>query len=157
MAYRNGKKIVDEPIRIGQERDLMAELEALDDAELFGNAQETDWITEGISKVEQKQIKDKSHIAFEIAAKRSDMGMSQKEFAKFMGVSQVMVSKWESGDYNFTLDTLNEVCFKLGMDFKPQVSVNKNPENRCKVTGFFKFDKSYDSNVNNKSRQGVIA
>ncbi|MCH5279935.1 MAG: helix-turn-helix transcriptional regulator [Lachnospiraceae bacterium] len=30
------------------------------------------------------------------------MGMTQLEFAKHMGVSQGMVSKWESREYNFT-------------------------------------------------------
>ena len=38
-------------------------------------------------------------IAATIAKNRVDMQMNQKEFAEFMGVSQSMVSKWESEDY----------------------------------------------------------
>ena len=46
--------------------------------------------------------------------------MNQKQFASFMGVSQAMISKWESGEYNFTINTLNEICDKLGLDFNPE-------------------------------------
>ena len=42
--------------------------------------------------------------------------MTQKEFAAFMGVTQGMVSKWESRDYNFTIRSLNEICEKLELD-----------------------------------------
>lgn len=43
------------------------------------------------------------------------MHMSQKEFATYMGVSQSMVSKWESREYNFTTKALNEICKKLNL------------------------------------------
>ena len=33
-----------------------------------------------------------------------------------MGVTQGMVSKWESRDYNFTIRSLNEICEKLELD-----------------------------------------
>ncbi len=33
-----------------------------------------------------------------------------------MGVTQGMVSKWESRDYNFTIRSLNEICEKLGLN-----------------------------------------
>ncbi|CBK75268.1 Helix-turn-helix [Butyrivibrio fibrisolvens 16/4] len=42
--------------------------------------------------------------------------MTQKEFADFMGVTQGMVSKWESREYNFTIKSLNEICAKLGLE-----------------------------------------
>ncbi len=140
MMAKKENKIVS---RIGQEMDLMAELEALDD-DLFEEAERTNWVTDGISKLEQKQISDKRLIAFEICAKRHDMGMNQKEFAKYMNVSQVMVSKWESGDYNFTLDTLNEICYKLRIDFKPSISSNKISNKRCKVTPIYPNNKRFD-------------
>ncbi len=52
-----------------------------------------------------------------IIRKRLELGMSQKEFAEHMGVSQGMVSKWESGDYNFSIETLADVCERLGLAF----------------------------------------
>ena len=57
-------------------------------------------------------------IAAEISIKRQAMGMSQIEFAKFMGVSQGMVSKWETGDCNFTLETLVAISQKLDIDMR---------------------------------------
>lgn len=53
------------------------------------------------------------------------MGMTQMEFAKFMGVTQGMVSKWESRDYNFTIRSLNEICQKLDL------TLTVNIEKRC--------------------------
>lgn len=47
---------------------------------------------------------------------RIDKGMTQKEFAHLLGVSQSMVSKWESEDYNFTVEALANICDKLDWD-----------------------------------------
>ncbi|WP_283608323.1 helix-turn-helix domain-containing protein [Faecalispora anaeroviscerum] len=52
-----------------------------------------------------------------IAKKRKEMRMSQTAFAEHMGVSQGMVSKWESGDYNFTINTLSDIATKLNLHF----------------------------------------
>ncbi|MCO7109621.1 helix-turn-helix domain-containing protein [Gemmiger formicilis] len=46
---------------------------------------------------------------------RADHNMTQAAFAEFMGVTQVMVSKWESGEYNFTVKTLSEISAKINM------------------------------------------
>ena len=35
-----------------------------------------------------------------------------------MGVTQGMVSKWESRHYNFSIKTLNEICEKINMYLK---------------------------------------
>lgn len=54
-------------------------------------------------------------ICGEIVSQRLNRGMTQKQFADFMGVSQGMVSKWESGDCNFTLQSLVHIAAKLGI------------------------------------------
>ena len=41
-----------------------------------------------------------------IAKERIDRGLNQKDFAKLLNVSQSMVSKWESENYNFTIENL---------------------------------------------------
>ena len=61
------------------------------------NAKTTDWLTKDISDLELKQIRDLSLISAAIELRRKDLGMNQKQFASFMGVSQAMISKWESG------------------------------------------------------------
>lgn len=57
-------------------------------------------------------------IAAEISMKRQSMGMNQNQFAKFMGVSQGLVSRWESGETNFTLSTLVDIADKLNIDIQ---------------------------------------
>lgn len=54
-------------------------------------------------------------ICGEIVSQRIKRGMTQKKFAEFMGVSQGMVSKWESGDCNFTLQSLVHIASKLNI------------------------------------------
>lgn len=54
-------------------------------------------------------------ICGEITSQRIKRGMTQKQFAEFMGVSQGMVSKWESGDCNFTLQSLVHIASKLNI------------------------------------------
>lgn len=57
-------------------------------------------------------------ICGEIVSQRIKRGMNQKEFAKFMGVTQGMVSKWEKGDCNFTLQSLVNIATKLGISLQ---------------------------------------
>ena len=74
-------------------------------AEKIASAKKSTWLSEGLSEAEI------------IERCRLDMHMSQKEFAAYMGVSQGMISKWESREYNFTVRSLNEICQKLNLKF----------------------------------------
>ena len=56
-------------------------------------------------------------IAAAIINKRHDLGLTQKEFAKKYKVSQGMVSKWESAEYNFTISNLTELMSILEIPF----------------------------------------
>ena len=74
-----------------------------------------------------------SKVSSIIVNSRIKLGMTQKEFAQYMNVSQGMVSKWESADYNFSLKTLSEIAAKLNLDLdvhmhKPQTEQNSNLE-----------------------------
>jgi len=44
-------------------------------------------------------------------------GLSQKKLAGKLGVTQAMVSKLESGDYNYTVEQLWKIANKLGLKF----------------------------------------
>lgn len=81
----------------------------------------TDWLTKGISEEQLKIEKVLSVISAKIFTKRTQLGMDQKKFAKFIGVSQGMVSRWESGTYNFSISTLVGICEKLELSFEPQI------------------------------------
>ena len=82
----------------------------------IANAKKTTWVTDGFEDQEIKTIVELARISAKIELARLDRGMTQKEFAKYMGVTQGMVSKWESREYNFTIKSLNEICAKLGLE-----------------------------------------
>ncbi|MDD2215689.1 MAG: helix-turn-helix transcriptional regulator [Eubacteriales bacterium] len=44
-------------------------------------------------------------------------GLSQKKLADKLGVTQAMVAKMESGDYNYTIEQLWKIANKLGFRF----------------------------------------
>ena len=68
-------------------------------------------------------------ISASIVKRRMELKMSQKEFAGYLGVSQGMVSRWEGGDYNFSIKTLSEIAEKLELELyinlKPPVKKSK--------------------------------
>ena len=103
---------------------------------------EASWLTEGLSDAEVKTTVELAKISARIELCRIEMGMTQQEFAKYMGVSQGMVSKWESREYNFTIKSLNEISKKLNLN----LSINLNKPSKetdykiIKWTG--KVDKS---------------
>lgn len=92
-------------------------------AEKIASAKKTNWISEGFSENEVKTMVELAKISARIERCRIEMGMNQQEFAKYMGVTQGMVSKWESREYNFTIKTLNEICQKINL--KLYVSLEK--------------------------------
>jgi Predicted transcriptional regulators len=57
-------------------------------------------------------------IAAEITGRRIDLGMTQKDLAHFLGISQSTLSKWESGETNFTLSTLVSIACKLDIEMQ---------------------------------------
>lgn len=92
-------------------------------ADKIVNAKNTNWVSEGISEAEVKTIVELAKISAKIERCRIDMGMTQKEFAAYMGVTQGMVSKWESREYNFTIRSLNEICKKI--DLELSISIDR--------------------------------
>ena len=56
-----------------------------------------------------------SQVTGTIIKERKRLGLDQKEFAEKLGVSQSLVSRWESGNSNFTIKSLAEIAAKLDM------------------------------------------
>lgn len=73
-------------------------------------------LTENLTAKDIAQIMMQSEMSARISVERVRRNMSQKEFAEFMGVSQGMVSRWESGEYNFTISSIVEICSRLDID-----------------------------------------
>lgn len=84
-------------------------------------------------------------VAAAIVQNRLDLGLTQKEFANYLGVSQGMVSRWEGGNYNFTIKTLAEIADKLDLDFDIQLGKN---EHEVKQQG--KIIKLYNKSIDMK-------
>lgn len=58
---------------------------------------------------------NKVHISDVIIMARRHMKLNKRQFAKIFNVSPYMISKWESGHYNFSIETLALIAFKLGL------------------------------------------
>lgn len=82
-----------------------------------GNEQMIDLMAKYLSKEDVYAGQAIASISAFVLKERTKLGMSQTKFAKKMGVTQGMVSKWESAEYNFTLETIAQICAKLGYSF----------------------------------------
>lgn len=51
-----------------------------------------------------------------IIKERLRLNMNQQEFADYIHATQSLVSRWESGKYNFSLKKLSEISAALDMD-----------------------------------------
>lgn len=57
---------------------------------------------------------------------RRRKGMSQADLAKMMDVSQGLVSRWESGQCNFTIDRLATICEALNLNLRCPIEDEQN-------------------------------
>ncbi len=85
----------------------------------------------GLSVAALNSIRLLSKVSTKITISRVKKKMTQKEFAEFMGVTQGMVSKWESGNYNFTIKQLCEICEKL--EITPNIEFNTEKNNNLYI------------------------
>lgn len=53
---------------------------------------------------------------------RLKLGLSQKKLAEKLGVTQPMVAKLESGDYNYTIEQLWKIATKLGFKLRIELA-----------------------------------
>ena len=92
-------------------------------------------------------------IAIAITKKRLEYGMTQKEFAKKLNVSQGMVSKWESEDYNFTIESLAQIAEKLELNLEISLTPESDQyrkiqrrESKCEWNGNI-WKNKYEGNI----------
>lgn len=88
------------------------------------NSEMYDFLSQYISKSDVYASKAIAKISMFIIQNRKKMDMTQKAFAKMMGVTQAMVSKWESAEYNFTIENIASIAEKLNTTFE----IEFNPE-----------------------------
>ena len=73
------------------------------------------WLSDRLTLEESIAAKYIAQIAATIQRQRKAKGYTQQELASILGVSQVMVSRWENGEENFTVATLAKISKALGM------------------------------------------
>jgi len=76
-------------------------------------AETSTWMTDALSEEERRTAAFIAEIAVSIQTKRKVAGLTQKELAEKLGVTQAMVSRWENGEENFTAATLAKISAAL--------------------------------------------
>ena len=74
-----------------------------------------DALTQNMTTVDIAQTALHIELSQKIRKARKKLGMSQKDLAEKMGVKQSLVSRWESSECNYTIDTLVEIADALGL------------------------------------------
>lgn len=57
-----------------------------------------------------------SQVSSGITRERLQLQMNQSEFSEYINVSQSQISRWEHGDYNFSLRKIAEIAAALDLD-----------------------------------------
>lgn len=86
-------------------------------------------------------------ISMELHKERLGRNLTQTGFAKLLGVSQPMISKLESLEYNPTVKKLAEICYKLGI--KLTIMIEKKDLSHAissEIEKYFTSEMSCDSN-----------
>lgn len=71
---------------------------------------------ESLSASDILAAKVNSQISTCITKERLKLHMNQSEFAKHINASQSLISRWESGDYNFSIKKIAEIASSLNLD-----------------------------------------
>lgn len=85
------------------------------DPKILEQAPVTTWLTELFTPEEIMAGDIQTQIAVSIQRKRKERNLSQKQLAEQLGVSQGMISRWENGEENLTIETIAKIAQALGM------------------------------------------
>ena len=64
----------------------------------------------------KQRVDNRMYLAVKIQDILTDRGMKKKELADLLDKNASEISKWLSGDHNFTIDTLSEIGAVLGVN-----------------------------------------
>lgn len=67
-----------------------------------------------------------TQLSAKIQSERIKQNLSQKQFAKKLNISQSMVSKLESADYNFSIKNLAKIFSRLNVNIEISFDTNKS-------------------------------
>ena len=90
--------------------------------EKIKTAETNNWLSDALTDEEKRASELIAAIAVSVQQERRAQGLTQKEFAEKLGVSQSMVSQWENGEENFTVATLVKISSALGLPISNPLS-----------------------------------
>lgn len=73
-------------------------------------------VLENIPPATKQRVGNRMYIAVKIDDILKEKKMKKKDLAKLLDKSPSEISKWLSGDHNFTIDTLSEIGAALGVN-----------------------------------------
>ena len=88
----------------------------------IASAENNAWLVDALPEDERKAAEFIALIARSIQEQRRVQGLTQKQLAEKLGVSQAMVSQWENGAENFTAVTLVKISSALGLRLSNPIS-----------------------------------
>ena len=88
-------------------------------------AENTSWLTEDFTKEELFEDAILAEIAMAIQDYRRTHGLSQMDLAKKVGVSQTIISRWESADENLTLGSIAKIAAAIGATLQCPIIYSK--------------------------------
>ena len=90
--------------------------------EKAATADTNNWLIDALSEDERRVAEFIALIAQSIQEQRRNQGLTQKQLAEKIGVSQAMISQWENGEENFTAATLVKISSALGLPLNNPIS-----------------------------------
>jgi len=75
-------------------------------------------------KIDYNYYQILGNISRKLVEYRIDHNINQKQLSDLLGVTQSMISKYESGDYNISIRALNDLCGKLNLALKVEITPN---------------------------------
>lgn len=98
-----------------------------------------------------------SQVSSAIIRERLRLQMTQGEFAKHIGVGQSQVSRWESGDYNFSLNKIAEIASALNLSVDIDITNTKfNRMHPTPVPYSFVSKNNYSSSASAYSKSSSL-
>ena len=88
----------------------------------IASAEISTWLIDELTEDERRVAEFIALIASSIQEQRRIQGLTQKQLAERLGVSQAMVSQWENGEENFTAATLVKISSALGLHLSNPIS-----------------------------------
>ena len=101
------------------------QMEAMQEAAKKNNIKTASWLTDSFSEEELTEIKLLGRLSAVIQRQRRALDMTQDQLATKLDVSQGMVSRWENGEENMTIETIAKLAVALDLSVQSPI-VTKN-------------------------------